>query len=159
MVIWGIGYIYESFLIWIIPSTYLSYKFVNWVCTAGFAIFTFIGFYFGFMVISLSLLCYICLHPGLTTWVILHWSPALIILYHVYFLLDITYYFSACSYMFVLTTRFSLHIYDSDLSIRVCLSLYTTWHSQHYTLGSFWLPESSSSDPRAWSLWILLVAD
>ena len=51
----------------------------------------------------------------LITCVLSHWFPGLIILYHAYFLLDITivylvtYCLSACSCMSVLTTRFSIH--------------------------------------------------
>ena len=30
--------------------------------------------------------------------------------------------------MFVLTIQFSMHIYDSDLLIHVCLSMLTIWH-------------------------------
>jgi len=36
----------------------------------------------------------------------------------------------------VLTTRFLMHVYDSNLSIHVCLFLHATWHSQHHSLGS-----------------------
>ena len=34
---WGIGYIDEGFLIWIIPMTYFSHEAVNWARTIGFA--------------------------------------------------------------------------------------------------------------------------
>ena len=37
MLAWCIRYIYESFFVSIIPSTYLCHKAVNWVCTPGFA--------------------------------------------------------------------------------------------------------------------------
>ena len=33
---WGIRYIDEGFLIWIMPSTYLSHEAINWACTIGF---------------------------------------------------------------------------------------------------------------------------
>jgi len=61
--------------------------------------------------------------------------------------------------MSVLMTRFSMHVYDSDLSIHVCLSLHTIWHSHYHSLGSSDSPEFSCPDLRVWSLWILLVAD
>ena len=48
--------------------------------------------------------------------------PALITLYHTYSKLDIDYCLSTCSCMLVLTTRFTMHIYDLDLSIHMCLS-------------------------------------
>ena len=54
----GIRYIGEGFLIWIIPSTYLSHEVVNWDCIPGFAC---IGLYFGFPV--LWLLYYTCSCP------------------------------------------------------------------------------------------------
>ena len=41
----------EGFLVWIIPSTYLSYEVINWVCTASFTVFAFIEFYFEFLVL------------------------------------------------------------------------------------------------------------
>jgi len=34
----------------------------------------------------------------------------------------------SCSCMLVLTARFSMHIYDSGLSLYVCLPLHTIWH-------------------------------
>jgi len=37
MVTWDIKYIDEGFLVWIIPSTYLSHKAANWAYTIGFA--------------------------------------------------------------------------------------------------------------------------
>ena len=33
---WGIWYIYEGFLIWIIPSRYQSYESIYWACTTSF---------------------------------------------------------------------------------------------------------------------------
>jgi len=75
------------------------------------------------------------------------------------FLLDITYYLSTYSCMLVLTTRFLMHVYDSDLSTHVCLSMHSTWHSHHHSLGSSDYPESSCLPLRAWSVWILPVAD
>jgi len=66
---------------------------------------------------------------------------------------------SICSCMHVLTTRFSIHFYDSDLSIHVCLSLHAIWHSHHHSLGSSDSPESSCLDPGAKSWRIVSVAD
>jgi len=83
---WNIRYIDEGFLVWIIPLTYLSHEAVNWVCTAGFAVFVFIRFLFRFSVLLL-LLYYIY---GFTTCVLLHWSPAITTLYTTYFMPDIT---------------------------------------------------------------------
>ena len=83
--------------------------------------------------------CHICFHASdfwfviiiilylltscFTTCVLFHQSPTLILLYHEYSLLDIACYLSTCFCMLVLTTRFSMHNDDSDLSIHVCLSL------------------------------------
>ena len=51
MVTWDKGIWMKGFLVWIIPSMYLSHKAVNWVYTADFAVFSFIGFYFRFLVL------------------------------------------------------------------------------------------------------------
>ena len=59
----------------------------------------------------------------------------------------------------VLTTLFLMHVYDSDLSIHVCLSLHATWHSPYHSLGISDSRGSSCSGLEAWSLWILAVAD
>jgi len=45
-----------------------------------------------------------------------------------------------CSCMHVLMTRFSMHAYDLDLSIHVCLSMQAIWHSHHHSLGCIWQP-------------------
>jgi len=42
---WGIRYIDEGFLIWIISSTYLSREAVNWTCTNGFSCIRYYWFY------------------------------------------------------------------------------------------------------------------
>ena len=65
----------------------------------------------------------------------------------------------SCSCILVLTTRFSMCVYDSDLSIHVCLSLYAISHSHHHLLGSSDSPGSSCPGPGAWGVWILPVAD
>ena len=42
-------------------------------------------------------------------------------------------------YMLMLTTRFSMHDYDSVLSLHVCLSFLATWHSYHHSPREFYL--------------------
>jgi len=76
-----------------------------------------------------------------------------VLLYLLYFCL------STCSCMHVLTTQFSIHVYDSNLSVHMCLSLHAIWHSHHHSLGSSDSPGSSCPDPGAKSWWILPVAD
>ena len=52
----------------------------------------------------------LCVYSSwLTTCVLFHQSHVLIISYHACFLLDITYYLFACSYMYMLMTRFLMH--------------------------------------------------
>ena len=112
----------------------------------------------GFMIIIIIIILYMY-SSWLTTCVLFHQSLVLIILYHACSLFDITYYLSTCSSMPVLTTRFSMHVYDLDLSIHVCLSLHAIWHSRHYSQGSSDSPGSSYSGFKCWSLWILSVDD
>ena len=102
-----------------------------------FAELTSIGFYIGFPV--LWLLLYLLLIPCFTTRIPFLQSPVLILSYHEYFLFDITCSMSTSSCMFMLTTRFSMHDYDSVLSLHVCLSLLATWHSYHHSPGEFYL--------------------
>jgi len=52
----------------------------------------------------------------------------------------------ACAHSTIL-----IHIYDSNLSIHLCLSILTTWNSPHHLLGSSDSPGSESPDSRAWS--------
>ena len=85
--------------------------------------------------------------------------PVLIILYHACSLLDINYCLFACSCISVITTRFSIYAYNLDSSKHICLSMYATWYTQHHSLGGSDSPGSSCLGLRAWSLWILLVAD
>jgi len=101
------------------------------------------------------IIVYICL----TSCVLLHQSPTVILLYHEYFLLDITCYISTYFIMYVLTTQFSIHVYDLDLSIHMCLSSPATWHSHHHSLGRSDSSGSSYPGLEACSLWILSVAD
>ena len=61
--------------------------------------------------------------------------------------------------MLVLKTRFSRHVYDSDLLIQMCLPMHATWHSHHHSLGSSDSSRSSCPRLRACSVWILPVID
>jgi len=78
---------------------------------------------------------------------------------HIFF----TCFLIACSCMYVLMTQFSIHDFDTDLSIHVCLSLYTTWHSSCHWLGNFWLPwtlvQILKFRPRWTSEWPELCSD
>ena len=71
-------------------------------------------------------------------------------------LLDASFMFLyACTH----DTVFNTCSFDSDLSIHVCLSLHTTWQLPYHSSRSFDSPEFICPDLRAWSLWILPVAD
>jgi len=63
-----------------------------------------------------------------TTCVLFHQSPTLILSYHDYSLLDITCYISTYFCMLVLMIRFSMYVYNSDLSTHVYLTLHAIWH-------------------------------
>jgi len=71
--------------------TYLSHEGVNWVCTAGFTVFAFVRFSFGFLILWLLLLYYISLHPVL---LLLFYSISLLLLsyytMHVFCLISLT---------------------------------------------------------------------
>ena len=54
-------------------------------------------------------------------------------------LFKITCYISTCSSMPVPTTQFSMHVYDSILSIHMCLSLLATWLLLHHSPGEYHL--------------------
>ena len=110
---------------------------------------------FSFMIVTILYLLTSCF----TTCVLFHQSPALILSYREYPLLDIICCISTCSCMLVPTTRFSMHDYDSDLSIHVCLSMHAIWHSHHHSLGSSVSPEFSCLGLGAWSLWMLPITD
>jgi len=148
---WDIWYINEGFLIWIILSTYISHEAVSRVCTAGFTVFVFIGYYFECMVffnyyyyiISTYIVpYYLCSIPPVSyfdhiiAWILPTW----------YHLLSLYLFLYACAHV----TAFNTCSFDLDLLIHVCLSLYATWHSPHHSLGSFWLPWILMS--RSWSL-------
>ena len=85
-----------------------------------------------------------------STCILSHLSPALIWSYYESSLLDIICCISTWSCMLVLTTRFSMHIYDLDLSIYMCLSQHAIWLSHHYSSGSS--DSSGSSCPGFRSL-------
>ena len=108
-----------------------------------------IGFYIGFPVLWLLLL-YLLLIPCFTTCILFHQSPILIFSYHEYFLFDTTCLISTCSCMPMLTTRFSMHDYDSVLSIHLYLSQHAIWLLPHHSPGEFWLLWILMS--RSWSL-------
>ena len=73
-------------------------------------------------------------------------------------LICFAYHLLACSCMPILTTRFLMHAYDSDLSIHVCLSLHATWHSSYHSLGSFLTPlELDVQISEIGQTWILLL--
>ena len=61
--------------------------------------------------------------------------------------------------MFVIMTQFSMHVYNSNLSMHMCLSMLTTWHSRHHSPESSDSPGSSCPGLRVWSVWILSVAN
>ena len=130
MITLDIWYIDEGFLVWIIPSTYLSHETVNWVCTAGFAIFAFINFYFRFLVLFL-LLYYNCLHPALP---LVFYSTNLLL--SSYYTMRILCLISLVIFLLAHVCWCSQHdflcMYDSDLLIHVCLSLHAIWHSHHH---------------------------
>ena len=71
--------------------------------------------------------------------------------------------FSCClivwSCMSVLMTRFSIHAFDLNLSIHMCLSMHATWRSHHHSSESSDSPGSSCPGLGSWSVWILPVAD
>jgi len=52
-----------------------------------------------------------------------------------------------------------MHLYDSDLSIHVCLSMLATWHSHKHSQGSSDSPGSLCPGLGSWNVWILPVAD
>ena len=54
---------------------------------------------------------------------------------------------------------FQYMLFYSNLLIHVCLSMHTIWHSSHHSLGCFNNPRPTCPDFRAWSLWILPVAN
>ena len=66
-----------------------------------------------------------------------------------------------CSCMHVLMIWFSIHSYDLDLSIYIFLSLHTTWHLPHHSLGSFNSPNLHVKIPKleAWGFSRLLIRD
>ena len=72
-----------------------------------------------FIIAACILLCHLCSFPPVS-------CSCLIIPYVPLF--NITCYITTCSCMLVPTIRFSMHVYDSDLLIHVCLSMHAIWH-------------------------------
>jgi len=56
--------------------------------------------------------------------------------YHFYF----SYYLLACSWCLCSWHDFQYMLFNSDLSLHVCLTLHATWHSSCYSLSCFWQP-------------------
>ena len=131
-------------------------KDANYGSVVCFAMFACIGFHIRFPV--LWLLYHSCLHLSSP---LVFYSTSLLLLSYYAMCIPclISLAISTCSCMPVLTTQFSMHIYGSDLSIHVCLSMHAIWHSHHHSLGTSDSPGSSCLGLRVWSLWILPVAD
>ena len=97
------------------------------------------------------------MHPGLPLMYYPHWSPALIILYHACFLLDITYSLSLCLLLCVcapdmfFSTCFSIRIYRYTC-VWLCMPL-GIHHTTRWGVSDS--PGSASPNPGAKSLWIL----
>ena len=76
------------------------------------------------------LLYYSCLHLSLP---LMFYSTSLLPLSYytmsIPCLISLAIYIFTCSCMLVLTTRYSMYVYDLDLSIHVCLSMHAIWHS------------------------------
>ena len=83
---WDIWYIDEDFLVWIIPSTYLSHEVIIWIVLLILSYLLSSDFYSDFQFTTIIILY----NPIFTTCVLLHWSPAIIILYRACLLPDIT---------------------------------------------------------------------
>jgi len=118
LIVLGRDFIYLD--IWV-RRVIIIIKDAIYVSVVYFAEYAFIGFYIRFSVYDhyYIIAAYILL---------CHMSSISPVSCHEHSLLDITCYISTCSCMHVLTTRFSMHVYDSDLSIHVCLSMHTIWH-------------------------------
>jgi len=145
-----IRYIDEGFLVWIIPSTYLSHKAVNWVCTAGVAVFAFIRFYIRFLVYdhyyiitAYIPLCHLCSIPLVScSYLIIPWVfPVWYHLLSIYLLLCVCAYdavFNACLWFGFIDTR--VLIYARHLAFAIPL------------VGEFWLPWILMSRSRSLEL-------
>jgi len=111
MMTWDIRYIDENFLVWIIPSAYLSHEAENWGCTAGLAIFFSSGFTSNFWYYYYYIIIIILLYMFRSWLPLVFYSTSLLFLLyytmHVPCLISLT--ISACACMYVLTTRFSIH--------------------------------------------------
>ena len=135
--------------------TYLSNRKLSlyrWFCYIRFH-----WFFFKFLVLLLLLLYYSCLHLALSL-VFYSTSHALILLYHVYFLLDIACYLYLVLYACAHDTIFDAHLWFRFIDTRVLIYVRHLAFAYH-SLESSESPESSCPGLRVWSLWILLVAD
>jgi len=145
---WDIRYINEVFLIWIIPSTFLSHNVVNWVYTADFAVLAFTRFNFKFLALLLLYIIYIYI----LVYHLCSISPVFYS-YHIIPCIFPSWYclLSLCLLLYVSAhdTNFNTCSFDLNLSIHVCLSLHATWHSPYHSLESSDSPGSSCLELRA----------
>ena len=110
------------------------------VCFVEYA---FIGSYFGFSV--LWLLYYTCSYPAFS---LVFYSTSLLLLSYHTMSISCLISLSTCSCILVSTTRFSMHVYDSDLSIVLIYARHLVFASP--LAGEFWLLWILMS--RSWSL-------
>ena len=76
--------------------------------------------------------------------------------------MNLSYLISLAVYLLApacLCLRHGFHVYDPDLSIHMCLSIFAIWLSHHHSPGSSDSSGSSCSGFGDWSVWILPVAD
>jgi len=150
-VTWGIRHIDEGFLIWIIPSTYLSHEVVNWAYTTDFACILF----YSVLLVLLILCCFLSLEDssgymnsgygdvsymvsiymrvslfGLFLWYTnLTAIWAYVTGFAIFTLIDVSLPAHECMYSW---HSFQYMLFDSDLSIHVCMFMHVTWHSSYY---------------------------
>ena len=114
-----------------------------------------IGFYFGFSV--LWLLHYTCSYPAFP---LVFYSTSLLLLsYHI---MSFPCLISTAVYLLApacLCLRHGFHVYGSDLSILMCLSMLAIWLLHHHSPGSSDSSGSSCPGFGAWSMWIPSVVD
>jgi len=109
-------------------QTSIIIKDANYGSVVRFVEFASIRFHIGFPV----LWYYTCSHPILP--LVFHFSSLMFLSYHT----------MSTSCLICSRHGFSMHIYDLDLLILMCLSMLATWLSHHHSPGEFWL------------LWILM---
>jgi len=151
-------YIDEGFLVWVIPSIYLSHESINyvyrWFCICFRQILLQI---FGF-INNNNIIIYVCLHTALS---LMFYSTSLLLLsyYTMHISCVVIYFLSTCSYISILMTQFSIHALLIWIYRYTCAYPCTPLDIHHTTRwGVSDSPRSSCQDPRDWSLWILLVA-